>query len=177
MQATIRLMLVAVPLACAVPAVQAQEFQPPSGGSASSAEESGFRMDLFGFSTRAGIDVTRPAQWVVGSTVDIAELGSPRVRLRPSLEVSSSGSGVQLHWAGEVTYRFQPDNAPAIPYVGLGLGHLSSCSGCTTLWPTVVIGFELRFRPSFNWLIEYHALDRLGRHRFMVGLSTRGGGS
>jgi hypothetical protein len=36
------------------------------------------------------------------------------------------------------------------------------------------MGFELAFRPSFNWLLEYHALDRLGRHRFLVGLSTRG---
>jgi len=174
MQAAIRLVLTAAILAGTARGARAQEFQPPSGGGAGSAEESGFRMDLLGFSTRAGVDVSRPAQWVVGSTVDIAQLGSPRVRLRPSLEVSSDGSGVQLHWAGEVAYRFQPDNAPAIPYVGIGLGHMSRCSGCTVIWPTILIGFELRFRPSFNWLIEYHALDRLGRHRFLVGLSTRG---
>ncbi len=173
MQVAIRMMLVAVPLACAAPLASAQEFQPPSGGGGSSLSGTGFEMDLFSFSTRAGIDVSRPGAWVVGSTVDVAEMWSPRVRLRPSLEVSSDGSTVQLHWAGEVMYRFQPDDAPAIPYVGIGIGHMSRCSGCTTLWPTVALGFELRFRPSFNWLIEYHALDRLGRHRFLIGLATR----
>jgi hypothetical protein len=173
MQAALRLILVAVPLACAAPRASAQEFQPPARGGESAAGGSGFQVDLFSFSTRAGIDVSRPAQWVVGSTLDIAELWSPRVRLRPSFEVSSNGSTVQLHWAGEVTYRFQSDDAPAIPYVGIGIGHMSRCSGCTTVWPTVAMGFELRFRPSFNWLIEYHALDRLGRHRILVGLATR----
>lgn len=173
MQVAIRMMLVAVPLACAAPPASAQEFQPPSGGGGSSLSGSGFEMDLFSFSTRAGIDVSRQGAWVVGSTVDVAEMWSPRVRLRPSLEVSSDGSTVQLHWAGEVMYRFQPDDAPAIPYVGIGIGHMSRCSGCTTFWPTVALGFELRFRPSFNWLIEYHALDRLGRHRFLIGLATR----
>ena len=176
MQAAIRLMLVAVPLACAAPRAPAQEFQPPSGGSQGYASGTGFEMDLFSFSTRVGIDVSRPAQWVVGSTVDIAEMWSPRVRLRPSLEVSSDGNTTRLHWAGEIIYRFQPDNAPAIPYVGLGLGHMTRCTGCTDLWPTVVLGFELHFRPAFNWLIEYHALDRLGRHRFLVGLSAHGPG-
>ena len=120
--------------------------------------------------------MSRPAQWVVGTTVDIAEMWSPRVRLRPSLEVSSDGNVTRLHWSGEVIYRFQPDNAPAIPYVGLGVGHMTHCIGCTDLWPTVVMGFELRFRPAFNWLIEYHALDRLGRHRFLIGLSAHGAG-
>jgi hypothetical protein len=175
MQAAIRLMLVAVPLACAAPRVSAQEFIPPQRGGSSSAGGNGFQVDLFSFSTRAGVDVGFPAQWVVGSTLDVAELGSPQVRLRPSFEVSSDGEKIQLHWAGEVIYRFQPDDAPAIPYVGLGIGHMSRCSGCTTFWPTVVMGFELRFRSSFNWLIEYHALDRLGRHRFLIGLATRGG--
>jgi len=173
MQAAIRLMLVAAALACAARRAPAQEFQPPSGGGGSAVGGSGFQVDLFSFSTRAGIDVSRPAQWLVGSTLDVAEMWSPRVRLRPSLEVSSDGSRVQLHWAGEVMYRFQADDAPAIPYVGIGIGHMSRCSGCTTIWPTVAMGFELRFRPSFNWLVEYHALDRLGQHRFLIGLATR----
>ena len=176
MQAALRLMLAAVPLACVAPRAPAQEFQPPSGGGQGYTSGTGFEMDLFSFSTRAGIDVSRPAQWVVGTTVDIAEMWSPRVRLRPSLEVSSDGNVTRLHWSGEVIYRFQPDNAPAIPYVGLGVGHMTHCIGCTDLWPTVVMGFELRFRPAFNWLIEYHALDRLGRHRFLIGLSAHGAG-
>jgi hypothetical protein len=166
--------LVAVALACGVPPAAAQEFQPPSSGGYTGT--SGFDVDIFGFSTRGGIDVTRPTEWVVGTTVDVAEMWSPRVRLRPSLEVSSDGSVTRLHWSGEVVYRFEPDAAPAIPYVGVGLGHMTHCAGCVTLWPTIVMGFELRFRPAFNWLIEYHALDRLGRHRFLVGLSTRDAG-
>lgn len=176
MRVKIRLTLGAAVLVCAAPAAVAQEFQPPASAAAgSSSGGSGFNMDLYSFSVRGGVDVSRPAQWVVGTTLDVAEMWSPRVRLRPSLEVSSNGSNVQLHLAGEVVYRFQPDDAPAIPYAGIGVGHMSRCSGCTTIWPTVVIGFELRFRPAFNWLVEYHALDRLGRHRFLVGLATRGG--
>ncbi len=168
------LALGALLLAGAAPA-RAQEFQPPSGNGAAN-QVYGFEPDLYAFSVRGGIDITKPVQWVIGTTLDVAEMWSPRVRLRPSLEVSSEGGDVHLHWAGEVVYRFEPDAAPAIPYLGLGLGHMTHCPGCVTLWPTVVMGFELKFRPSFNWLFEYHALDRLGRHRFLIGLATRGTG-
>ena len=114
---------------------------------------------------------------VLGSAIDVAQLGSPQVRLRPSFEFSGAGTSTALHLALEVIYRFQPDRAPAIPYVGLGAGYFSQPStGRHTVWPTLVMGFELGFRPSFNWLLEYHSLDRLGRHRFLLGLSTRGGG-
>jgi hypothetical protein len=172
MHAATRWVLVALPLALAAAPAAAQEFRPPAAEDYASA--GGLQVDLFGFTTRAGIDVTSPTEWVVGSTVDVAELWSPRVRLRPSFEVSSDGTVVRFHWAAELVYRFQPDGAPAIPYLGLGLGHMTRCGGCVTIWPTVVIGFELEFRPSFNWLVEYHALDRLGRHRFLIGLATRG---
>ncbi len=173
-----RLAVLALPLALAVGSggrARAQEFRPPASSGASS-YAGGFQLDLFGFTSRAGIDVTRPTSWVLGNTVDIAELWSPQVRLRPSVEVSHDGSTVRFHFAGELIYRFQPDNAPAIPYVGLGVGHMTKCTGCVTIWPTVTLGFELGFRPGFNWLFEYHALDRLGRHRFLIGLATRGGG-
>ncbi len=173
MHAAQRLILLALPLALLAPPVAAQEFRPPSSGG-SEATVNDLVVDLFAFSVRGGVDVTHGAQWVLGTSFDVAELWSPRVRFRPSVEIASTGgSTVTFHWAGEILYRFQPDNAPAIPYVGLGLGHMNNCAGCTTIWPTVVIGFELQFRPAFNWLLEYHALDRLGRHRFLVGLSTR----
>ncbi len=173
MHAVKGLILLALPLALLAPPAAAQEFHPPSGG-VSTATSNDLNVDIFAFSVRGGVDVTHGAQWVLGTSLDVAELWSPRVRFRPSVEIASTGgSSVQFHWAGEIIYRFMPDNAAAIPYVGLGLGHMSNCSGCTTIWPTVVIGFELQFRPSFNWLLEYHALDRLGRHRFLVGLSTR----
>jgi hypothetical protein len=165
----------AAALVAAAPRAAAQEFRPPESPVPAPAE--GLVVDIFGFTTRAGIDVSRHAEWVVGSTVDIAELWSPRVRLRPSLEVASDeAAGVTLHWAGEIVYRFQPDAAPAIPYLGIGLGHMSRCPHCVTLWPTVTLGFELYFRPGINWLVEYHSLDRFGKHRFMIGLATRGSG-
>jgi len=172
------LLFAAAALVAAAPRAPAQEFRPPS--SAPAAPSGGLQVDLFGFSTRAGIDLSRRADWVVGSTLDVAELWSPRVRLRPSLEVASDkAEGVTLHWSGEIVYRFQPDDAPAIPYLGIGIGHMSRCPSCVTIWPTVTLGFELYFRPGINWLIEYHSLDRFGRHRFMIGLATRGlpGGS
>ncbi|MGA2382279.1 MAG: hypothetical protein ABSG61_02485 [Gemmatimonadales bacterium] len=176
MHAATRLILIAFPLALVAPPAAAQEFHPPSGGGTASAA-GGPAVDIYSFSVRGGIDVSRSAQWVLGTTVDIAELWSPRVRLRPSLEIASDASSITtVHWAGEIIYRFQPDNAPAIPYLGIGIGHMSNCHSCTTVWPTIALGFELQLRPSFNWLIEYHALDRLGRHRFLVGLSTRGAG-
>ncbi len=174
MHRTLRLAAaVSIALACAAAGARAQEFQPPAGAEG---QPSGVVFDLFAFSTRAGLDVTSPTAWVLGNTLDVAELWSPRVRLRPSLEVSSDGGAVRLHWAGEIVYRFEPDNAPAIPYVGAGLGHMTHCPGCPMIWPTVVLGFELKLRHSFNWLIEYHALDRFGRNRFLIGLATRGPG-
>lgn len=163
-------------LACVAAPAAAQDFQPPGsrgvGGSAG-----GMRIDLLGFSSRVGIDATHGAALVLGSAVDVAELGSPRVRLRPSFEYSGTGSVTSLHVATEVIYRFQPDRAPAIPYLGLGLGYYAPSEGSDRLWLNVVMGFELAFRPSFNWLVEYHALDRLQRHRFLIGLSTRGSGN
>ena len=167
------LILAAAVLVAAAPGAVAQEFRPPASGS--NAPSGGLEVDLFGFSTRVGIDVSRRAEWVVGSTVDVAELWSPRVRLRPSLEVASDkAAGVTLHWSGEIVYRFAPNDAPAIPYLGIGVGHMSRCSSCVEIWPTVTLGFELYFRPGINWLIEYHSLDRFGRHRFLIGLATRG---
>lgn len=157
-------------------AARAQDFQPPSSGGAGSGS-GGLRVDLVGFSTRAGIDLSGGSSLVLGSAFDVAELWSPNVRLRPSFEFSGSGTSTALHLALEVVYRFQPDRAPAIPYVGVGLGYFNKESGGEEkVWPTIAMGFELAFRPSFNWLLEYHALDQLGRHRFLLGLSTRGGG-
>ena len=171
-----RLVAILAGLALAGSGLGAQEFQPPSSGRESA--PGGLRVDLIGFSTRGGIDISDGASLVLGSAFDVAELWSPVVRLRPSFEFSGSGTSRALHVGLEVVYRFQPDRAPAIPYVGIGLGYYKEESGdAEKLWPTVAMGFELAFRPSFNWLVEYHSLDRLGRHRFMVGLSTRRGGS
>jgi hypothetical protein len=140
-------------------------------------------VDLIGFSTRVGADVSHGGSLVLGSAFDVAELWSPQVRLRPSFEFSATGATRSLHVAAEVVYRFQPDRAPAIPYAGIGVGYFVQDSSSASngrqrrVWLNLVMGFELAFRPSFNWLLEYHALDRLGRHRFLVGLATRSGGA
>ncbi len=160
----------------------AQEFTPPGGSSsqASSGTSQGAEFGIFGFSTRAGVQVNRGVQGIIGSTVDVATLWSPQVRLRPSFEMGFGKNGKSLHGAVEVIYRLQPDDAPSIPYVGIGIGYFDSGSSADTtvphvqkFWPTLVMGFELPFRPTFNWLFEYHSLDALGQHRFLVGLSTR----
>ena len=175
------LALVVALLACAAAPAAAQDFVPPSSGRGSASN--GVRVDLIGFSTRVGADVTHRGSLVVGSAFDVAELWSPQVRLRPSFEFSAAGSARSRHVALEVVYRFQPDRAPAIPYAGIGIGYFVQDSTSELnrrqrlVWLNIVMGFELAFRPSFNWLLEYHALDRLGRHRFLIGLSTRGGGA
>lgn len=158
-------------------AAGAQEFQPPGGGSQSPGDPMGVRFGILGFSTRAGAQVNEGTQGVLGSTIDIAELWSPQVRLRPSFEVGFGRDAKSLHLALEVIYRFQPDEAPAIPYLGAGVGYYDPGIGGqgTKLWPNLVMGFELPYRSTFNWVVEYHALDRLGTHRFLVGLATRGG--
>ncbi len=154
----------------------AQEFVPPDRGrTVSSSSATGFRLGVLGFSTRGGGQVNDDEQGIVGSTVDVAQLGSPLVRLRPSFELGFGTSRNSLHLALEAIFRFQPDDAPAVPYVGGGLGYYDTGSS-TDVWPNLVMGFELPFRRSFNWLLEYHALDRMGRHRFLIGLATRGGG-
>ena len=101
-----RLILLALPLALVAPPAAAQEFHPPSGGSTAESSVAGPSMDLYGFSVRGGLDVTHRVQWVIGTSFDIMELWSPRVRLRPSVEIASdAGSSVTFHWAGELIYR------------------------------------------------------------------------
>jgi hypothetical protein len=174
------LVLVTTLLAGTAANAAAQDFVPPSSGGA--AASNGLRVDLIGFSTRVGADVSHGGSIVLGSAFDVAELWSPQVRLRPSFEFSAAGSTRSLHVAAEVIYRFQPDRAVAIPYAGMGIGYFAQDSSSASngrqrrVWLNLVMGFELAFRPSFNWLLEYHVLDRLGRHRFLVGLSTRGAG-
>lgn len=165
----------------------AQEFVPPDrrpGAPPSpttttppeqAAGPAGLRLDLLAFSTRGGAQVNKDQQFVLGSTLDVVQLGTPQARVRGSFEVGFGRPTTSLAVSAEVVYRLQPDNAPAIPYVGLGVGYYDD-SAVKKMWPTVVMGFELRFRRSMNWLLEYHALDGLRRSRFLIGLATRPGG-
>jgi len=174
-----RLAAIAVCLLAGASTLAAQEFVPPDQrGSEPSRTQgtSSLVFGIFGFSTRGGGQLNEDEQGVVGSTVDIMQLGSPQVRLRPSFEMGFGRSRNSMHLALEAIFRLTPDDADAIPYVGAGLGYYDD--GATDeVWPNLVIGFELPFQRGMNWLVEYHALDRLGRHRFLIGLATRGGGS
>jgi hypothetical protein len=168
-------------LAVAVLPLAAQDFVPPdrggrpttAAGAPAQSAESGLKIGVFGFSTRGGMQVNRGGQGVIGSTIDVVQLGTPLVRIRPSIEMGFGSSTKSVGVNVEAVYRFQPDQAPAIPYLGLGLGYYDD-SSTTRVWPTVVMGFELAFRHNVNWLVEYHALDGLSRSRFFVGLATRG---
>jgi hypothetical protein len=164
--------------------LRAQEFVPPDRRPAPPSQapaqspapaSSGFLVDVLGFSTRGGFQVNKGGQVLLGSTIDIAQLGTPQVRLRPSFEVGFGQSSTSIGINAEVVYRFQPDAAPAIPYLGLGWGYYDDRS-TKRGWATVAMGFELPFKRNMNWLLEYHALDALKRSRFFVGLATRGGG-
>lgn len=165
--------------------LDAQEFVPPDRRpgappaaspvpSGNDAGLDGLRLDLLAFSTRGGAQVNKQPQFVLGSTLDVVQLWTPQARIRGSFEVGFGRPTTSLAVNAEVVYRLQPDNAPAIPYVGLGVGYYDD-STAKKVWPTVVMGFELRFRRSMNWLLEYHALDGLRRSRFLVGLATRPG--
>lgn len=165
--------------------LEAQEFVPPDRRAGaqpttpppteSTPGTDGLRLDLLGFSTRGGAQVNKDQQFVLGSTLDIVQLWTPQARVRGSFEVGFGRPATSLAVNAEVVYRLQPDNAPAIPYVGLGVGYYDD-SAVKKIWPTVAMGFELKFRRSMNWLLEYHALDGLRRSRFLIGLATRPGG-
>jgi hypothetical protein len=164
--------------------LDAQEFVPPdrrpgaqpaTPSAPSDAPPAGLRVELLAFSTRGGAQVNKNQQFLLGSTLDVVQLWTPQARIRGSFEVGFGNPTTSLAVNAEVVYRLQPDHTPAIPYVGLGVGYYDD-SSATKVWPTVVMGFELRFRRSMNWLLEYHALDGLKRSRFLIGLATRPGG-
>src|SRR3989454_9211302 len=52
----------------------------------------------------------------------------------------------------------RPPRSTLFPYTTL----FRSCgtdAACPALWVNAVVGFELRYRSTFNWLFEYHAMD------------------
>jgi len=153
----------------------AQEFVPPKTDG-----HGGTRIGLFGFGVRGGVDLRASSQLVLGTTLDIGDLFTNRVRLRPSAELGLFNGPNTYVASMEALWRFTDDEEVATPYVGLGLGVAGreGCGAdpqCPDLWLNLVFGFELRYRSTFNWLLEYHAMDRLRRHRLYIGLTTRRG--
>jgi len=153
----------------------AQQFSPPK-----SQGRTGTRIGLYGFGVRSGIDLKGDGQLVLGTTLDMGDLFSSRVRIRPSAEVSVFNGGNTYVASFESLWRFTDDEEVATPYVGLGFslaGH-DACGAdpdCPDLWLNVVFGFELHYRSTFNWLLEYHGMDTMRRHRIYIGLTTRRG--
>jgi len=153
----------------------AQQFQPPRN-----AAHAGTRIGLFGFGVRAGVDVHSPSQLVLGGALDIGDLFSNRIRLRPSAELGVFNGDDTFVGNFEALWRFTADENVATPYIGGGLGVAgrNGCGSdpqCPDLWVNAVFGFELRYRSTFNWLIEYHGMDLMRHNRFYIGLTTRRG--
>lgn len=166
-------------LAClaATPGV-AQVYEPPADATA---PDQGTHLGLDGFGVRGGLDFTHNGRLAVGATLDLGQLFTSRLRLRASAELSVFNGPNVYVGSLETLYYFTGPAERTRPYAGLGLGLAGgeACSAdpdCPDLWPNVVLGFELRFRPTFNWLLEYHGMDLLRENRIYVGLTTRAGG-
>lgn len=154
----------------------AQQFSPPKPSGAGK----GTRIGLFGFGVRTGLDLKGEGQVVLGTTLDMGNLFSSRVRLRPSAEVGVFNGENTYVASFEALWRFTDDEQVATPYIGGGLstaghGNCGADPDCPALWLNVVVGLELRYRSTFNWLLEYHGMDAFRRHRIYVGLTTRRG--
>jgi hypothetical protein len=155
----------------------AQEFHPPS---VQPARPHGTRLGLFGFGVRSGVDFKGNGELVLGVALDAGNLFVNRLRLRPSAELSVLSGTDTYVGSLEVLYHFADDDQAAVPYAGTGLavaGHANCATdaNCPGLWLNVVVGIEVRFRSTFNWLLEYHALDAFQRSRLYLGLTTRRG--
>lgn len=154
----------------------AQQFSAPKSGAAGG----GTRIGLFGFGVRTGIDFKGAGHLVLGTTFDMGNLFSNRVRLRPSAEIGVFNGENTYVASMEALWRFTDDEEIATPYIGTGLslaGH-DACGSdpqCPDVWLNLVFGFELHYRSTFNWLVEYHGMDALRRHRIYIGLTTRRG--
>ena len=137
-----------------------------------------FQLGVFGFSARAGVDLEGQGQALASFAMDLGNLYSDRLRLRPSAELGF-GWGDNTYVANlEALFRFTSDSDVAVPYLGGGIA-LSGQEGCgevddcPAVWAQFVLGFEMRMQHQINWLLEYHAEDAFRRHRFFVGLATR----
>lgn len=153
----------------------AQDFVPPK-----TSTKTGTRIGLYGFGVRGGFDFRGDGQFILGAALDMGDLFTNRIRLRPSAEIGVFNGPNSYVGNLEALWRFTPDDETAMPYLGLGMGvagheNCGGDPGCPALWVNVVFGFELRDRSTYNWLIEYHGMDALRRHRFYLGLTTRRG--
>ena len=154
----------------------AQEFHPPRV----SGSGEGTRLGLYGFGVRVGVDVATPSQGVFGLTLDAGNIASSRLRLRIAGEIGAFNGLNSYVGSLEGVYRFTSETEKVTPYMGAGLslaGHdrCGADAACPAVWANILVGFELHYRSTFNWLLEYHAMDAFNHNRFYVGLVTRRG--
>jgi hypothetical protein len=155
----------------------AQNFTPPE-----TRQEQGskFKIGLFGFSSRFGWDFEEDGGSIVSVALDLGNLGTEQLRLRPSAEIGFADDVDTYVVNTEILYRFTPDTERAVPYVGLGLAlagrdQCDTFPDCPGVWLQFALGFELSLRDNLSWLLEYHAEDAISRHRLFVGLASRRG--
>jgi hypothetical protein len=174
-----RSVLPLLPLLALLPLpARAQEFVPPQEPAEGAG--GGLRLGVFGFSSRVGVDFAGSNQLIVSPALDVADVFTDRVRLRPSAEIGVGDTMTTYVMNLELMYRFTADREIAVPYIGFGGAVMSQercASGvdCLRFWAQFALGFELKFREHINWLLEYHGEDGLRRHRFFIGLATRRG--
>lgn len=182
---SIRLLTTAAPLLVAGIGnggrLEAQNFTPPETEEQESPAAGGVNFGLYGFSTRFGLDFEGDAQAVLSIALDVGDLLTNQLRLRPSAEIGFGNDSDTYVVNAEVMYRFTADTERAVPYVGAGVGvagqdNCRFAPNCPDAWFQFALGFELQIRDYLNWLLEYHAEDALDRHRLFIGLSTRRGG-
>jgi hypothetical protein len=152
-----------------------QEFGPPKNSS-----HTGTRFGLLGFGVRGGLDLAGDGQFLLGTTLDMGNLFTNRVRMRPSFDLGVFNGPNTYAGSFDLLWRFTEDEEVTTPYIGAGLslaGHdgCGTDSQCPDVWLNLTFGFELHYRSTFNWLLEYRAVDAFDKHRLYVGLTTRRG--
>ncbi|HEX4575317.1 MAG TPA: hypothetical protein VH158_09310 [Gemmatimonadales bacterium] len=162
--------------AIAATSLSAQEFHPPPVRRS----DHGTRIGLMGFGVRSGIDLAGKSQLVLGVTLDAGHVGTSRFRLRPSGEIGVFNGLNSYVGSFEGVYRLTGDEQSVTPYTGAGFsvaGHdrCGSDASCPALWVNLLVGLEFRYRSTFNWLLEYHAMEGFRHNRFYIGLTTRRG--
>ena len=170
------LRVVALSVLVASSSLKAQEPGASEGG------RPWIKFGVYSLGLRGGYDLEGDGQALVGGSLDLGYLYSERIRFRTVGELGFTPDPNSYVGSVELTYRFTPDSTLAIPYIGTGLGlagseGCGSVQGCPAVWWQFVLGFELRLNDRVNWLIEYHPQDALKRHRILVGIVMRGGGS
>ena len=160
--------------------VEAQEFIPQDAEEQVTSGNGGLNLGLYGFSMRMGLDIEGggDAQPLLSLALDMGDVFTRRLRLRPSAEIGF-GNAVDTYVVNaEVMFRLADDTEAAVPYIGGGFGvagqdNCGLAPKCPEVWLQFALGFEIRIREFLNWLLEYHAEDGLQRHRLFIGLSTR----